>query len=194
MTDFAATRDAFRLPEGITYLDGNSLGPMPRHAADRVAAMMRDQWSEMLITGWNRAGWYVQPRRVGDRIARLIGAGEGQVVMGDTLSIKVFQALSAALRLRPGRRVILSDSGNFPSDLYVAQGLAETVGAELRVVAPEEVAAFGDMPNDLQMLEWAGTSYAMANAHPTVLEVADRTAPAHDDDGVATALEDLFDL
>ena len=104
MTDFAATRDAFRLPEGITYLDGNSLGPMPRHAADRVAAMMRDQWSEMLITGWNRAGWYVQPRRVGDRIARLIGAGEGQVVMGDTLSIKVFQALSAALRLRPGRR------------------------------------------------------------------------------------------
>lgn len=141
MTDFAATRAAFHLPEGLTYLDGNSLGPMPRHAADRVAAMMRDEWAGMLITGWNRAGWYVQPRRVGDRIARLIGAGEGQVVMGDTLSIKVFQAVSAALRLRPGRHVILSDNGNFPSDLYVAQGLAEIAGAELRVVAPEDVAA-----------------------------------------------------
>ena len=98
MSNFTATRAAFHLPEGITYLDGNSLGPMPRHAADRVAAMMRDEWAGMLITGWNGAGWYAQPRRVGDRIARLIGAGAGQVVLGDTLSIKVFQALSAALR------------------------------------------------------------------------------------------------
>ena len=73
MTDFAATRAAFHLPEGVTYLDGNSLGPMPVRAAERVAAMMRDEWAEMLITGWNRAGWYLQPRRVGDRIARLIG-------------------------------------------------------------------------------------------------------------------------
>ncbi|MGM3141055.1 hypothetical protein ACS26B_27200, partial [Bacillus cereus group sp. BC235] len=79
-------------------------------------------------------------RRVGDRIARLIGAGPGQVVMGDTLSIKVFQALSAAMALRPGRQVILSDSGNFPSDLYVAQALADSLGAELRVVDPEAVA------------------------------------------------------
>ena len=114
MTDFARTRAAFHLPEGVTYLDGNSLGPMPQAAKARVAAMMQDEWSEMLITGWNRAGWYTQPRRVGDRIARLIGAGPGQVVMGDTLSIKVFQAVSAARASRPDRRVILSDSGNFP--------------------------------------------------------------------------------
>ena len=120
MTDFTKTRAAFHLPDGMTYLDGNSLGPMPRAAANRVATMMADEWSQMLITGWNKAGWYVQPRKVGDRIARLIGAEDGQVVMGDTLSIKVFQALSAALALRPDRRVILSDSGNFPSDLYVA--------------------------------------------------------------------------
>ncbi len=104
MTDFASTRAAFHLPEGVTYLDGNSLGPMPHAAKARVAAMMQDEWSEMLITGWNKAGWYTQPRRVGDRIARLIGAGPGQVVMGDTLSIKVFQAVSAARALRPDRR------------------------------------------------------------------------------------------
>ena len=112
MTDFAATRAAFHLPEGVTYLDGNSLGPMPVRAAERVAAMMRDEWAEMLITGWNRAGWYVQPRRVGDRIARLIGAGPSEVVMGDTLSIKVFQALSAALTLNP-----VSRGGLFCSNL-----------------------------------------------------------------------------
>ncbi|WP_108502015.1 kynureninase [Paracoccus indicus] len=141
MTDFTKTRTAFHLPQGVTYLDGNSLGPMPKAAAAKVSAMMTDEWSEMLITGWNKAGWFDQPRKVGDRIARLIGAGAGQVVMGDTLSIKVFQAVSAARALRPDRRVILSDSGNFPSDLYVAQGLAQAVDAELRVVDPQDVEA-----------------------------------------------------
>ena len=163
MTDFASTRSAFHLPQGITYLDGNSLGPMATHAAERVAAMMRDEWADMLITGWNRAGWYVQPRRVGDRIARLIGAGEGQVVMGDTLSIKVFQALSAALALNPSRRVILSDDGNFPSDLYVAQGLARAMGAELRVVAPEEVAAA--ITPDLAVLMLTEVDYRTGRRH-----------------------------
>ncbi|VDS08465.1 Kynureninase [Paracoccus haematequi] len=173
MTDFAATRRAFHLPQGITYLDGNSLGPMPVAARDRVARMMADEWSEMLIAGWNKAGWYVQPRRVGDRIARLIGAGPGQVVMGDTLSIKVFQALSAALRLRPGRRVILSDSGNFPSDLYVAQGLAQAVGAELRVVPPEDVEAA--IAPDLAVLMLTEVDYRTGRRH----DMAALTARAH---------------
>ncbi|MDA3859327.1 MAG: aminotransferase class V-fold PLP-dependent enzyme, partial [Roseovarius sp.] len=97
---------------------------------------------EMLVTGWNKAGWMAQPTRLGDRIGRLIGAEPGHVVLGDTLSIKVYQALAAALEMRPERRVILSDSGNFPSDLYMAQGLIAALGQghELRVVAPEEVA------------------------------------------------------
>lgn len=174
MTDFTATRRAFHLPQGITYLDGNSLGPMPIAARDRVARMMAEEWSEMLIGGWNGAGWYVQPRRVGDRIARLIGAGPGQVVMGDTLSIKVFQALSAALRLRPGRRVILSDSGNFPSDLYVADGLARATGAELRVVAPEDVAAA--ITPDLAVLMLTEVDYRTGRRH----DMAALTARAHD--------------
>lgn len=183
MTDFTATRRAFHLPQGITYLDGNSLGPMPVAARDRVARMMADEWSEMLITGWNKAGWYVQPRKVGDRIARLIGAGPGQVVMGDTLSIKVFQALSAALALRPGRRVILSDSGNFPSDLYVAQGLAHSLGAELRVVAPEAVEAA--ITDDLAVLMLTEVDYRTGRRH----DMDALTARAHD--AGALALWDL---
>jgi kynureninase len=141
MTDFARTRAAFHLPEGVIYLDGNSLGPLPVAAKARVAKMMTEEWGELLIRGWNAAGWYVQPRRVGDRVAKLIGAAPDTVVMGDTLSIKVYQALSAALELNRGRRVVLSDSGNFPSDLYMADGLLKSLGRgyELKVVEPEAV-------------------------------------------------------
>jgi kynureninase len=140
-TDFARTRALFHIPEGVIYLDGNSLGPLPIAAEKRVAEMMTKQWGNHLIRGWNVAGWMIQPRRIGDRIGRLVGAAEGTVVMGDTLSIKVYQALASALDLNPGRKVVLSDSGNFPSDLYMAQGLLASLGRglSLRVVEPEEV-------------------------------------------------------
>ena len=132
MTDFARTRALFHIPAGVIYMDGNSLGPLPVAAERRVAGMLRDEWGEELIRGWNSAGWIMQPRRVGDRIGRLIGAPEGTVVMGDTLSIKVFQALASALDLNPGRSVILSDSGNFPSDLYMAARPHRPFGRRLR--------------------------------------------------------------
>ena len=143
MTDFAATRAQFHLPEGLIYLDGNSLGPLPKAAAARVAHAVTEEWGKLLITGWNKAGWMDQPSRVGNRIARLIGAEPGTVVMGDTLSIKVYQALASALEMSPGRRVILSDTGNFPSDLYMAEGLCRTLvdGYVLKTVAPDEVEA-----------------------------------------------------
>ncbi|MEP1610435.1 MAG: kynureninase [Roseobacter sp.] len=133
----------FAIPKGMIYLDGNSLGPLPNGVAKRLQGMITDEWGEHLIKGWNTDGWMAQPGRVGNMIARLIGAPDGSVTMGDTLSVKVFQALSAALKMRPDRRVILSDSGNFPSDLYMAQGLIEQLGQgyELRVVPPEDVAA-----------------------------------------------------
>jgi kynureninase len=143
MTDFTATKAMFHIPEGMIYLDGNSLGPLPKSAPARVAKAMTDEWGEMLITGWNKAGWMAKATEVGDRVAKLIGAEAGHVVMGDTLSIKVYQALASALELRPDRKVILSDSGNFPSDLYMAEGLIASLkqGHELRVVAPEDVEA-----------------------------------------------------
>ena len=142
-TDFTATRALFDLPQGVIYLDGNSLGPLPRAAAARVARTVTEEWGQMLITGWNKAGWMEQPARTGDRIAKLIGAESGHVVMGDTLSIKVYQALASALEMNPDRRVILSDTGNFPSDLYMAEGLCRTLGGDyrLKTVAPEEVMA-----------------------------------------------------
>jgi kynureninase len=142
MTDFAATRALFDLPPGLIYLDGNSLGPLPRAAAARVAHTVTDEWGQMLIGGWNKAGWMDMPARLGDRLARLIGAEPGHVVVGDTLSVKVYQALASALEMRPGRTKILSDTGNFPSDLYMAQGLCRTLGGghALATVAPEDLA------------------------------------------------------
>ena len=143
MTDFATTKSLFELPEGIIYLDGNSLGPPPKAVAQRLSDVLRHEWGRMLITGWNGAGWMAQPSYVGDRIARLIGATPGHVMVGDTLSVQVYQALAAALGMRPGRKVILSDSGNFPSDLYIAEGLINTLDRdyELRVVAPQDIEA-----------------------------------------------------
>ena len=142
MTDFSRTRAQFHLPEGVIYMDGNSLGPLPLAARERVMRLLCEEWGDLLIRGWNDAGWMDQPGRIGDRIARLIGAPSGTVVMGETLSIKVHQALAAALAMRPERHVILSDHGNFPSDLYMAHGLIRMLGAghEIRLVAPEEVA------------------------------------------------------
>jgi kynureninase len=175
MTDFAATKAMFHLPAGMIYLDGNSLGPLPRAAAAHVARMMADEWGEMLITGWNKAGWMEQPTRVGDRIARLIGAEAGHVMMGDTLSIKVYQALASALEMRPDRRVILSDSGNFPSDLYMAEGLIASLGRghELRVVAPEDVA--DNITADVAVTLLTEVDYRTGRKH----DMAALTARAH---------------
>ncbi len=175
MTDFDATRARFHIPEGMIYLDGNSLGPLQPHVAERVAGMMAREWGEMVITGWNRAGWMAQPARVGDRIGRLIGAPAGSVAVGDTLSIKVWQALAAALALRPDRRVILSDTGNFPTDLYMADGLVKLLGDghSLRTVAPEAVEdALDDQVAVLMLTE---VDYRTGRLH----DMAHLTAKAH---------------
>lgn len=141
-TDFAAIKQQFVLPEGMIYLDGNSLGPLPKATSERVKTCIEQEWGQELIRAWNSAGWMATPTRLGDRIARMVGAEPGCITTGDTLSIKVYQALAAGLELRPERRVVLSDSGNFPSDLYMAQGLLKSLGEdyELRVVEPEAVA------------------------------------------------------
>ena len=135
-------KDRFEIPDGVIYLDGNSLGPLPRGAAARAQEVIAREWGGELIRAWNSADWISLPTRVGDRIAGLIGAAPGTVATGDTLSIKVYQALDAALKMRPDRRVILSDNGNFPTDLYMAQGLIGTIakGYELRTPAPQDVA------------------------------------------------------
>lgn len=165
MTDFAATKTLFHLPDGVIYLDGNSLGPLPRSAAARIARTVEAEWGEMLITAWNKAGWMEQPLRMGDRIGRLIGAEPGQVVLGDTLSIKVYQALASALDMRPDRKVILTDTGNFPSDLYMAEGLIGSLarGHELRAVAPDKVA--GALDDSVAVLMLTQVDYRTGRLH-----------------------------
>jgi len=162
---FSKTKEMFFLPDGMIYLDGNSLGPLPKAACDHVSDMMRNQWGEMLITGWNKAGWMALSTEIGDRIAGLIGAPKGSVMMGDTLSLKVYQALAAALQLNPKRRVILSDNGNFPSDLYMADGLLRMLGPdyELRAVDPEDVE--NSMDEDVAVLMLTEVDYRTGRLH-----------------------------
>ncbi len=185
MTDFAATKAMFHLPKGMIYLDGNSLGPLPRAAPARVAAMLGDEWGDMLITGWNKAGWMGEPMALGDRIGAMIGAEPGHVVVGDTLSIKVYQALAAGLDLNPDRRVVLSDSGNFPTDLYMAQGLIRSLnkGHELRVVAPEDVAP--NITDEVAVLMLTEVDYRTGRLH----DMIDLTRRAH-----AAGVITLWDL
>ena len=136
----AALREQFTLAAGTIYLDGNSLGVPPSASAARAQAVIGGEWGEGLIRSWNTAGWFAMPKRLGNKLAKLIGAADDEVVVTDTISINLFKALSAALRVQnardPKRRVIVSERSNFPSDLYIAQGLIEQLdrGYELRLV------------------------------------------------------------
>ena len=167
-------KDAFILPEGVIYLDGNSLGPMPKSVPARVAGVMTEEWAQMLIRGWNKAGWMAMPSDIGDAVGRLIGAAAGTVVMGDTLSVKVYQALAAGVKMRPGRKIILSDTGNFPSDLYIAEGLVGLLeqGYELRTVKPEDVAEA--ITDDIAVVMLTEVDYRTGRKHDmkTITELA----------------------
>ncbi len=139
----ADRRGRFVLPEGVVYLDGNSLGALPRSAPARLAEVAEREWGHGLIRSWNAAGWIDLPARVGDKIGRLVGAAAGQVVVTDSTSVNLFKALAAAVRMRADRSVVLSDRDNFPTDLYMAQGLADLLGGRptLRLVDRAEIPA-----------------------------------------------------
>ena len=138
---FQRTQAMFDLPKGVVYLDGNSLGAMPKSARERVRRELDESWGRELIRAWNTAGWIDLPARVGDRIGALTGAPKGSVIAGNSTSINLFKALTAALELAAPRKIILSDSGNFPTDLYVAEGVCRLLerGHELKIVDPEAV-------------------------------------------------------
>ncbi|MCU1748631.1 kynureninase [Pseudomonas sp. 6D_7.1_Bac1] len=155
----AHLRNQFALPEGVIYLDGNSLGARPIAALERASAVIAEEWGNGLIRSWNSAGWRDLPERLGNRLAGLIGAGEGEVVVTDTTSINLFKVLGAALRVQatraPTRRVIVSESSNFPTDLYIAEGLMDLLqqGYSLRLVdSPQELAQAIDQDTAVVML------------------------------------------
>ncbi|MEH3038162.1 MAG: kynureninase [Sphingomonas adhaesiva] len=145
-------RDAFALREGLLYLDGNSLGALPRATAARIADTVTREWGEGLITSWVDADWVGAPRRIGDKIARLLGATPGEVIVADSTSVNLFKALTAALSLRPGRSVILSERGNFPTDLYMMQGIAAFSGGRIRVEAVDADAVLDRLGDDVAVL------------------------------------------
>ncbi|MGK8207825.1 kynureninase [Burkholderia cenocepacia] len=135
----AHCRSLFDLPPDTIYLDGNSLGAMPACVPSRLKQAVEREWAHGLIRSWNDADWYPAPQRAGNRIGSLIGAGPDEVIVADSTSVNLFKVLVAAMRLRQGRRVILAERSNFPTDVYIAQSVAELMGGELRCVDPEEI-------------------------------------------------------
>jgi kynureninase len=169
----APWRDRFVLPEGMIYLDGNSLGALPAATPARMDEVVRRQWGQDLIKSWNVHDWIGAPQRVGDKLAQLVGAEAGEVVVSDSTSVNLFKLLGAALAARPGRRVILTEPGDFPTDLYIAQGLAARFGAEVRAVEPDAVPAALD--EDVAVLMLTHVHYKSGRRR----DMAALTAAAH---------------
>ena len=169
----ARYRDAFALPEGVIYLDGNSLGVLPRAVTPALADTVQRQWGERLIRSWNE-GWIDAPQRLGGLIAPLIGAQPHEVIVGDTTSTHLFKAIVAALRHDPKRRTVVSEAGNFPTDLHIAEGAVGCVpGAQLKVVARDQLADALD--DDTALLLLTHVHYKTADR----FDLADWTARAH---------------
>ena len=170
-------REQFSLPAGVIYLDGNSLGALPKAAVARVAEVVAQEWGEGLIRSWNSAGWFEAPQRLGNKIARLVGAGADEVVATDSTSVNLFKVLSAALTLarqdNPARRRIVSERSNFPTDLYIAQGLCQERGCELQLVEPDEIGAA--LTAEVAVLMLTHVNYRTGAMH----DMAALTAAAH---------------
>ena len=167
-------RSRFTLPPGVIYLDGNSLGALPVAVPARLQQAVAQEWGVGLIRSWNDAGWYPAPQRVGARIAGLIGALADEVIVCDSTSVNLYKLLVAALRLRPGRGVILGERGNFPTDAYVASGVAGITGARFHAVAPDDVMAALD--SSVAVLSLTHVNYRSGS----VYDMAAITRRAHD--------------
>jgi kynureninase len=160
-------RELFVVPEGVIYLDGNSLGAMPKSVPDRVARAVNDEWGQGLIRSWNDAGWYEMPQRLGDKLATLVGAKPGEVVATDTTSINLYKVLSAAITIGHARdrsrRVIVSERSNFPTDLYIAQALCRERGCELRLI--DDAAVQPALHRDVAVLMLTHVNYRTGAMH-----------------------------
>jgi kynureninase len=167
-------RDKFILPEGLIYLDGNSLGPLPVGVRERVAAVVDVEWGRDLITSWNTHDWIGLPARVGAKIARLIGAPADCVVAGDSTSVQLFKLVVAGVRLRPDRRVVVTEPGNFPTDSYIISAAARLCGLQVRLCDPADVPA--SLADDVAVVALTHVDYRTGRMYdaPAV------TAAAHD--------------
>jgi len=169
----SSARDRFSLPEDIVYLDGNSLGALGVAVPAAVADVVEQQWGRDLVASWNEHDWWDAPRRVGARIARLVGAGDDEVVVADSTSVNLFKALVAAARLRPGRRTLVIEPGSFPADLYIADSVAELLGLNVRHSDPREVERVLD--DDVAVVSLSHVDYRTGRAY----DMASVTAAVH---------------
>jgi len=171
----ASFRDEFALPSGVIYLDGNSLGALPKTAEARVHDAIKKDWGEGLIRSWNNAGWIDLPTKLGGKIAPLIGAGADEVIVADSTSVNLFKLLVAALRLRPDRRTILMEARDFPTDLYIAQGVAELMGDDFtcRIVPTNEIR--NALDDTVAVLALTHVNFKTGAMH----DMADLTQQAH---------------
>lgn len=173
----AHCRGRFLLPSEVIYLDGNSLGALSAGVPGRIDDVVRRQWGRDLIRSWNDNGWWEAPLRVGDRIARLLGAAPGQVVVGDSTSVQLFNVLVAATRLRPDRTVLLTDPAHFPSDQYIVDSVARLLGLRVeRVPVPELAAAFGSIGAEVAAVCYGAVDYRTGERWP----MGELTAAAHE--------------
>jgi len=173
----AGARDRFELPDGLVYLDGNSLGALPVGVREAVDDVVTRQWGQDLITSWNTHDWWDAPRRVGARIARLVGAHGDEVVVADSTSANLFKALVAAARLRPGRSTLVIEPGNFPADLYVADSVGELLGLQVVRCEPADVGALlAGSGDDVAVVSFSHVDYRTGRAH----DMAGITAAVHD--------------
>src|SRR4051794_18199299 len=156
-------RKRFVLPEGIIYLDGNSLGALPKAAPGKLVETAEAQWGEDLIASWNKHGWIEWPTRIAAKLAPIVGAKPNELLIADSTSVCLFKLLAAAVRARPGRRTILTQKRNFPTDLYVAQGLAEMLGLNLNAVPADEV--LGAIGEDIAVVTLTHVDYRSAAFH-----------------------------
>ena len=171
----AHARTRFALPNGVNYLDGNSLGALPQGVAACVARTISDEWGAGLIRSWNAAGWYEAPGRIGAKLAPLLGAAPHQVTVTDTISVNLFKLLVAAARMRPKRRTILAERGNFPSDNHIVESVARMLGLEARFVPVSEIAQAID--DDTAVVELSHVNYRSAEIQD--MAVLTRTAHHH---------------
>ena len=142
----------FSLPNNTIYLDGNSLGPLPKKAEERASEVVKNQWGEGLITSWNKHQWISLPQQVGDKIGTIIGAKQGQVICCDSISINLFKVLSAALKMHPERKVIATTRNNFPTDIYMVQGLIDLLGTEYSIRYVDENSVSAQLDEDIAVL------------------------------------------
>ncbi|EDZ41102.1 MAG: kynureninase [Planktotalea sp.] len=177
----AHLRERFELPEGDIYLDGNSLGALPLGVMERLEVAVKKEWGQGLIRSWNDADWYPAPQRAGAAIARILGADDDEVIVCDSISVNLFKLLVGALRMRKDRKIIVSEIGNFPTDVYINQEVADLMGCELRCVMPEEVEA---------AISAAGDNLAIVQ----LTHVHYKTGRIYDMQGITKKVQDLGGL